>query len=124
MAELPSDQDLSELVERKPVGAGVLIAALLIGGSVLGAAAMAGIQEGIIPKYEIPDDQPLHEEVTQFLFASGGMVLGGAALAEIIKSMGRDKFLMTMGTYGVGMLGVKLIIDGFAAVARRRKVAV
>jgi hypothetical protein len=115
--------DPAELAQKNPIGTGILAAAALIGGSVIGAAAMAGIQEGIIPKYEIPDDQPLHEEITQFLFASGGVVLGGAALAEMIKSMGRDKFLTTMATYGLGMLGLKLIIDGFAAVARRRKAA-
>jgi hypothetical protein len=105
-------QELLEQAEREPAGMGILAAAALAGGTVLGTAAMESIRRGWIEEPELPEEQPVHEELVQFFFANVGLVMAGHALREAALEMGPAKFGKTMLGYSAGLFAFKLLVDG------------
>jgi hypothetical protein len=91
--------DITRLVDTQPVGAGILAAGAIAGGVVLGSAMMLSFREGWIQEPEIPEEQSTGQELLQFGVAYGAVILGGEMLCDVIKDMGRTKFLWTIGGF-------------------------
>ena len=111
-----SQPDIERLAEEQPVGLGMIVTAVLIGGTAIGAAAA---KAGWVEEYELPDNQPLHEEMLQFAFANVALVMGAKAMMDVVKDMGRTEFLKTMGYYGAGLFAFKLVVDGIRKVREK-----
>ena len=109
MPELPTEQ----VLRQQPVAVGILAAAALVGGAVLGGAAVASLREGWVDEsaYSL-DDAPLGSQLGAWGMAQLSLVMGGYVLGESIREMGRDKWLRTMAYYGAGLLGLKVVVDG------------
>jgi len=107
--DFEKDIDIEELAQKQPVGLGFLAASALIGGAVIGALAF---QSGWVEDFEIPEGQPVHEELLQFTAANVALIMGGYALKEAIVEMGRKEFFKTMGYYTAGLLAFKVVVDG------------
>jgi hypothetical protein len=109
MPELPTEQ----VVRQQPVAVGILATAALVGGAVLGGAAVASLREGWVDEsaYAL-DDAPLGAQLVSWGVAQLALVMGGYMLGESIREMGRDEWLRTMAYYGGGLLAVKCVVDG------------
>ena len=118
--DLPSE----EVLGRQPVAVGILATAALVGGAVLGAAAVASAREGWVDetRYQM-DDASLGEQLVAWGVAHVALVMGGYTLCESIRDMGRDEWLKTMGYYGAGLLGVKFVVDGVRWLGSRKEAA-
>jgi len=92
---------------------GILTAATLIGGTVLGAVAARSLREGWVQMPEIPEEQSPAQELLQFGIANGAMVMGMIPIRQVIIDMGRDKFLALMAAYGGALVLARLAVLGY-----------
>ncbi len=112
MADLPTDQQLTDLVEKQPVGTGLIVAATIAGGAVIGSAIAVSMREGWIEEPKFEEDASTEQELFQFAMANLALILSGDALRQMILDMGREKFLKTMLYYGGALLAFKVVVDG------------
>jgi hypothetical protein len=105
-------QDIEQIAEREPVKLGLLAAAAIVGGFALGAAAIESQKRGWLPDYEThAAEQTLGEGLGAYLAANTGLVLGGEAIMQAIREMGREQFLRTVGWYTGGVIALKIVVD-------------
>jgi hypothetical protein len=105
-------QQLLEAAEREPAKAWLLAASALAGGTVIGAGLAKSMREGWIEEPDLPEHQPVSEELVQFFVANAGLVMMAASLREAAIDMGPPKFGKMMLLYSGGIVAFKLLVDG------------
>jgi hypothetical protein len=108
----PLGQQWQQTIEREPAKVTLLAVGAIVGGFAVGAAAFEAQRQGKLPTpLPAPEEQTLGEGLLAFAAANVGLILGGHALLEAMRELGRQRFLEMLGLYGGAVAALSVVVS-------------